>query len=189
MNDILNIVFPSRRLDMTEAVDMVSAISNTYIVSICLEGDLVDNQNMVDTLIKLKAEPRGPLCKCIMAVDFIDNEHEVLICEGKLLPKERMKEAVDVFRSKNVDCGVVTCAESASAYVALVNDDIIEAAEGRKISEQGIVGIYYFKSGHEFVEAAKNAIRKGCSYDGKYYISSAINEMILKNKSIKAFCF
>ena len=46
------------------------------------------------------------------------------------------------------------------------------------------IWFYYFKKGSDFIKAAKNALMKQNNLDGKYYISSSINELILLGKKI-----
>lgn len=64
---------------------------------------------------------------------------------------------------------------------------MVEAAEKRPVSKHALAGFYYFKHGCDFIDAAKKTIKKGCAYDGRYYLSASINEMILMNKKVNYY--
>jgi dTDP-glucose pyrophosphorylase len=61
---------------------------------------------------------------------------------------------------------------------------VVEAAEKRPISNNATAGIYYFKSGNQFVSAAKKMILKRLGGDLGYYICPVYNELILEGSKI-----
>lgn len=160
------------------------------------ECDKFHTDNVVELLtdhnaeiIKLRGQTGGALCTCLMAIDFINNEEELIICNNDQKFDCNLQEAIDYFRSNNADSGVI-CFDSVHArwsYVYVEDGCVIEAAEKRPISRNAIAGFYYFKEGRKFVEAAKQAIKKKRTYDDKYFISAAINELILKGNRIMSY--
>ena len=54
-------------------------------------------------------------------------------------------------------------------------------SEKKPISKNAIAGFYYFQKAGDFIEGAKNIIRKDTRVNGRFYISSVVNEIILKN--------
>ena len=137
-------------------------------------------------VIRLKDTTGGALCTCLMAVEYIDNDSELIISNNDQIIEEDFTQILAGMRQKNADCGVV-CFETLHprwSYVRFDGDDVVEAAEKRPISNKAIAGAYYFKRGHDFVEAAKGAIRKGSMHEGLYYLTASINEMILSNKKV-----
>ena len=61
---------------------------------------------------------------------------------------------------------------------------MIETAEKRPISKHALASFYYFRQARDFIEATKEVIRKDSPIQGKYYISQALNELILQQKKI-----
>ena len=138
-------------------------------------------------IICLKNITSGALCTCLMAIDYINNEDELIIANNDQIITTDYNEILCYFRKQRFDCGVI-CFDSLHPRWSYVKtggeygDEVVEAAEKRPISNKAIAGFYYFRKGCEFVEAAKAAIQKGCMYEGNFYLTSAVNEMILKNK-------
>ena len=60
----------------------------------------------------------------------------------------------------------------------------MEVAEKRPLSKRAIAGFYYYRNGHDYVEAAKKALLKRNEVNGIYYLSASINELILAGKRV-----
>lgn len=142
--------------------------------------------NETSNVIKLKNSTGGALCTSLMAIDYINNDDELIIANSDQIIMEDINEVINEFRKKKVDCGVITfnSVHPRWSYVRLAGENVVETAEKRPLSHHAIAGFYYFAKGKQFVKAAKQAIKKGEMYDNAYYISSAINEMILQNRLI-----
>jgi ribosomal protein L31 len=85
------------------------------------------------------------------------------------------------------DAGVITfkSLHPRWSYVRLdEHQRVVETSEKRPISRNAIACIYYFKIGRDFVESAMSIVQKDSHVNGIFYISSTLNEMILKEKSV-----
>lgn len=145
--------------------------------------------NNKSNIIRLKGSTQGALCTSLMAVNLINNDEPLIIANNDQIISEDLNKIVDFFHEKDSDCGVV-CFNNVHprwSYIRTEEDLVVEVAEKRPLSNKAIAGIYYFKHGSDFVLAAKNAIKKGSCYEGKFYISSAINEIILMNKTVNYY--
>ncbi len=184
---------------------MIQLVSNTFksledrhfvYMFLQKECDKFHTDNVVSILndykadiIRLKETTGGALCTCLMAVEYIDSSDELIISNNDQVIDKDFNEILADFRANNTDCGVV-CFETLHprwSYVRFEGNDVVEAAEKRPVSNKAIAGIYYFKHGHDFIEAAKEAIRKGSMHDGRFYLTAAVNEMILKNKCVRKY--
>jgi hypothetical protein len=56
---------------------------------------------------------------------------------------------------------------------------VIEASEKRPISRNATAGIYYFREGRMFVDAAKQMLIKQASVNGGFFVCPSFNELIL----------
>lgn len=136
---------------------------------------------------RVKGTTQGSLCSCLLALSHINPEEELLIVNGDQFIEYSLEKIIAYFRQKGADGGVVTfdSIHPKWSYVKLDgNGTVIETSEKRPISRDATVGVYYFRKADDFIEAAKNVIRKDASINGAYYVSSAYNEMILKNKLV-----
>ena len=136
--------------------------------------------------IKLNGETGGALCTCLMAIQHINSDEPVVICNSDQLIDYDLDEVISYFQMKKADCGLV-CFQSVHprwSYVREVDEEVVEAAEKRPITSKAIAGFYYFAHGKDFIECAKSAILNKRVCDGKYYISETINEMVLRSKKV-----
>ncbi|EAL7528201.1 glycosyl transferase family 2, partial [Campylobacter jejuni] len=64
------------------------------------------------------------------------------------------------------------------------NNFVLEAFEKKPVSKNAIAGFYYFNKADFFVKSAFDMIKKDVNYEGKYFIASTLNELILQDKKI-----
>ncbi len=130
---------------------------------------------------------QGAACAVLLAAADIDNDEELVIMNGDIIIEQDLLPAIEDFRKRNLDGGAITM-ESVHPRWSFVKCDengyMIEAAEKRPISKNATLGIYYYKHGHDFVEAAKNMIRKDACVNGIFYICPVFNELILMQKKL-----
>ncbi|WP_312141443.1 nuclear transport factor 2 family protein [Pantoea septica] len=138
-------------------------------------------------LVALQGMTKGAVCSSLMAVDELNLESELIIASADHYLNENLQEVIEYFRGIEADAGLLTF-ESVHpkwSFVKINSDGlVIQAAEKSAISRNAVAGLYYFKRGSDFVEAAKNLIRKDNSIDDVFYLSSCLNELILKGKKI-----
>lgn len=137
-------------------------------------------------IIRLDKETRGSACSALMAVDTIANDVPLLISNSDQVFEGGVADLIADF--KKVDAGIVTfdSVHPRWSYVRLDDDGrVVETAEKRPLSRHAIAGLYYFNRGQDFVEAAMQMIRKDENVNGSYYISPAINQLILAGKHIR----
>ena len=130
---------------------------------------------------------QGAACAVLLAASDIDNDEELVVMNGDIIIEQQLMPAIDDFRKRNLDGGAITI-ESVHPRWSFVKCDengyMIEAAEKRPISKNATVGIYYYRHGKDYVEAAKNMIRKDACVNGIFYICPAFNELILMQKKL-----
>ena len=141
-------------------------------------------------VISLPNETRGALCSALLAIDLIDINDELLIVNGTQLIKSNLQIIINDFRSRSLDGGIVTFKSINPKYSSVLldrNGIVIQTSEKRPISDIASTGVCYFKRGGDFIQSAFQVIEKDINTDGKYYISSTYNEMILNNKCIGVY--
>ena len=136
-------------------------------------------------IVKLDNDTKGAACSALMAISHIASQEPLLIANSDQLFDNSVSELIK--QLEDADAGVVTF-ESVHprwSYVRLDEQGFVaETAEKRPISRHAIAGLYYFRHGKDFVEAAMSMIHKDSSINGSFYIAPCLNEMILKGKKI-----
>ncbi|MBQ7765089.1 glycosyltransferase family 2 protein [bacterium] len=136
---------------------------------------------------EIMGETKGALCSALFAIDEINNEDELLILNGDQLIKFDISIAINDFRSKKLDAGMIVMQALHPKYSTVVLDElglVVQTSEKRPISNLASTGCSYFKKGSDFVKAGFAVIEKDVNTQGNYYISSTFNEMILKQQKI-----
>jgi dTDP-glucose pyrophosphorylase len=141
------------------------------------------------TIVKLKSKTKGSLCSVLMTTGVISVDEEIIIANSDQIFKSSLSPVITKFRNDNLDAGIVTF-ESVHprwSFAIIDNDNnVLETAEKRAISKNAIAGIYYFKNFKTFLLGAFDSVLNEDYYNDQIYISSSINQLILKNKKIKS---
>jgi dTDP-glucose pyrophosphorylase len=141
-------------------------------------------------IIKLDKLPKGAACSCLLAIDSINNEDELVIANADQIFDIELSEPIDFFRNDKTDSGVI-CFESIHPRWSFVlcdeNNKIIETSEKKPISKNAIAGFYYFKHGKDFVAATMKSIERDANVNGNFYIAPIINEFVLENKNLNIY--
>ena len=131
-----------------------------------------DNSFLGDTLkilcpkckiIEVAGNTKGAVCSALFAIDEINNDEELLILNGSQLIKTDINPAIESFRTKNLDGGIVTINAVHPKYSSVLLDEnnlVVQTSEKRPISNIASTGCCYFKKGSDFVDAAFSVIEK-----------------------------
>ncbi|MDV6018989.1 glycosyltransferase family 2 protein [Campylobacter jejuni] len=143
---------------------------------------LTNNQSKI---IILKHETQGMVCSVLMAIDEINLNDSLLIVNMDQIFEYDLNEVISDLSFN--DAGVLSF-ESVHPRWAYVkcdeNDFVLEAFEKKPVSKNAIAGFYYFNKAEFFVKSAFDMIKKDVNYEGKYFIASTLNELILQDKKI-----
>lgn len=137
----------------------------------------------------------GAACTTLLAKDLIDNDDSLLIANSDQFLEWN---SCEFYHSVNtsVDGSILTFKNHHPkwSYVKLdEHGNVIDLKEKEVISDNATVGIYYFRSGKDYVKYAEQMIQKnirvGQSFNGKgeFYVAPVYNEAILDGKIIKTF--
>lgn len=141
-------------------------------------------------MISVDGETAGAACTVLLAVEQIDKDEELVIANGDQILGFDLNDVVADFRARDLDAGTVVfdSVHPRWSFVKIdTNGMVIEAAEKRPISRNATAGVYYFRSGSDFVAAAKRMIQKKANVNGGYFVCPTFNEMILDQKKIGVY--
>jgi dTDP-glucose pyrophosphorylase len=149
-----------------------------------LTGDMCD-------IVKTKNKTMGAAASALLAIEYLDNDYELIIANGNQFIEVDFNLVLKDFRDRELDAGVI-CFESihpkwSYAKIDMNSNLLIESSEKNPISKNAIAGFYYFKKGGDFVKSAILSIKRDAKVDGAYFIAPTLNEFILKNKKVGAY--
>lgn len=133
-------------------------------------------------VIRADGPTAGAACTALLAIEHIDTDEELVIANADQVLDFDLAEVIDRFRARALDAATVVF-DSVHPRWSFVKTDadgmVVEAAEKRPISRDATAGIYYFRKGRFFVEAATNMIRKDASVNGGFFVCPSLNELVL----------
>lgn len=138
--------------------------------------------------IVLKNDTAGMACSALFAIEYINNDNGLIICNADQILDCDLSKILKYFA--DFDAGVIAfpSIHPRYAYACLDNDGfVVQVAEKVPLSKNAIAGFFYFKHGRYFVESTQSMIYKEIAHEEKYYIAPCLNEMILKNQKIAVY--
>lgn len=169
-----------------DQINLIFIVSNDDCKKYHLDSSINILTDRNCTIIKLENETMGSACSALMAIQHIDNNTPLLIANYDQIFDVPICSLINEIRI--ADAGVVTFDSVHPRWSYARTDEqgnIVETAEKRPISRNAIAGLYYFSRGKDFVSSAMKSIQKDENINGVYYISPAINQMILSGKIVR----
>lgn len=136
-------------------------------------------------IITLTNPTRGQAETCLAAKKFINNNHRLFIynCDTYSI-----SDIWKLIQQEDPD-GIIPYFESSDPRYSFVAFDefnyICEVAEKRAISTNATVGMYYFKHGKDFVNAAEMLIEKNVTQNGEYYVLPCYEMLLASGKRLR----
>lgn len=130
----------------------------------------------------------GALCSVLLAIDIIDLDEELLVLNGDQIILCDMAQILSEFRDEKANAGVATVKSSHPRWSYALTDNsknVLQVAEKKVISKHAIAGLYYFDSGHRFVDSASKTMLAENVVNQKYFLSPTLNEVILEGGIVK----
>ena len=166
-------------------------------VVFCVKQDDIDSFN-IDSIIKsiipsaiivpIKGNTQGASCTALLAQEFIDTDEELLVVSCDDYVESDINKIINAFLGHDSDVGLVSFDSVHPRYSFIKKDDsgaICQITEKKPVSRDALASFFYFRHGSDFVSAAQDEIRKDSRINGVFYISQAVNELILQQKKIE----
>lgn len=140
-------------------------------------------------IIEVSKVTEGAACTVLLAKEYINNVDQLMIAN--------CDQYIDVDINKYLDCMtadvdglIMTMMEDSNkwSYIELNSkNEITRVVEKEVVSNEATVGIYNYKRGTDFVDAAEIMIAKNLRVNNEFYVAPAYNEMIQSKKIIRYF--
>ena len=141
-------------------------------------------------IVRVPEGTRGSACTALLAASQLKKNNSLLIISANELVDIDLSLAVNDFKENNLDGGTIIfrSIHPRYSYVKLNDHGLVsEASQKNPISQNATAGVFWFKSTEEFIEAAKETIRKSVVIDGKYYVAPIFNELLLKQRLVGVY--
>lgn len=143
-------------------------------------------------IVQVDGITKGAACTTLLAKEFIDNDDHLLIANSDQYVLWDSSEFMSYMLCQNADGGILTFKDKDknpkwSFAKADEYGDVSEVAEKNPISDTATIGIYYYKSGKEYIKYAEQMISKDIKTNNEYYVCPIYNEYIQDNKKVKLF--
>lgn len=141
-------------------------------------------------IVQVEGVTEGAACTTLLAKEFIDNDKPLIIANSDQYVEWNPIDFYYRMIETKADGGILTFKSTHPkwSFVKLdENENVIEVAEKKPISNIATVGIYYWNKGSEYVKYAEQMIEKNIRVNNEFYVAPIFNEAIGDNKKIKIF--
>ena len=137
-------------------------------------------------IITVKRPTSGALCTCLLAIDYLNDDEELLIANTDQLFTEPFSKIFSAI-SKNASSAVFSFNSVHPRWsYSFSNGDIVQSIrEKDPYTRQALAGVTYFRKSQYFKQAAMSSLLKERSLDSIYYVAPSINELILKGHFVQ----
>ncbi len=141
-------------------------------------------------IVQTNGVTEGAACTTLLAKNFINNDRHLLIANSDQFVEWNSCDFFYSMLSDDADGGILTfnANDPKWSYVRLGADGYAcEVAEKKVISNEATVGIYYWKSGAEYIRFAEQMIANDVRVNNEFYVCPIYNEMFKEEKRVKIF--
>lgn len=137
-------------------------------------------------IVTMRQPTAGALCSVLLAMEHINTDDEVLVANADQFIDVSINTFLSTARAEAADGCVMTFPSTHPkwSYAKVEGGEVVAIAEKRPISHHATVGLYYFRSGKDFIEGAERMILKSATLKGEFYVSPVYNELILAGRRI-----
>ena len=141
-------------------------------------------------ILELDGLTKGAACTVLKAKSLINSDYPLMIANSDQYVDIAIDNYLDAM-SKNYLDGLImtmTTTDPKWSFVKLSTENLVlDVVEKKAISNEATVGIYNYKHGKDFVNAAEKMIELNQSVNGEFYVAPAYNLMIQENRKIGIF--
>lgn len=192
-------LIPVHGIPMIEVVvNNIRPLCEHRFIFVALKEHL-EHLNMEETLNRIAPEciivpvnevTEGAACTVLLARDFINNDSQLMIANSDQWVNIDINEYLGVMNTQRADGLIMTmwADDPKWSYVGFNGEgQVSNVVEKKVISNEATVGIYNFRRGSDFVNAADQIIFKNLRVNNEFYVAPAYNEMINNQAKISIF--
>jgi UDP-N-acetylglucosamine diphosphorylase / glucose-1-phosphate thymidylyltransferase / UDP-N-acetylgalactosamine diphosphorylase / glucosamine-1-phosphate N-acetyltransferase / galactosamine-1-phosphate N-acetyltransferase len=142
--------------------------------------------------IPIKQLTEGTACTVLYARQYINNDEALLIANSDQIVDMTIADFINDSDRRSLDGSILTFTDIQRnpkwSFARIDVDQLVEEVQEKKaISDQATVGIYYYKKGSDFVDAAIDMFIERDRINNEYYTCPTYNYAIKSKKKIGIF--
>lgn len=163
--------------------NLIFIVRKNHVDEFKIDEFLIDKFGRDIKIISHNEDTDGTVNTCLLAENYLDT-NPLLITTLDVFFEPKIHE-IDF--DKTIDGSIIVFKSDNPSYsFSKIDDDgmVTETAEKNPISNLASVGLYYFKSGLDFVKYSKEMISKNIRTNNEFYICPLYNLLIDDGKKI-----
>jgi len=136
------------------------------------------------TIIEIPYITEGAVCSALKAKGLIDNDEPLIVASCDQLVDIGIDEFIDASWFSDGSLLTFPSDRPHCSFVKLKNGVAVEVAEKKVISNHANIGVYFFKKGKYFVDAAEEMIAEDFKVNGEFYNAPVYNWIIKKGQKV-----
>jgi beta-phosphoglucomutase-like phosphatase (HAD superfamily)/dTDP-glucose pyrophosphorylase len=178
---MINLVYDSINLDAhyifvakSEHIEMFNL--EEHISSFCKDFSIVAQEGRLD----------GAALSSLLAKDLIDNDSHLVIANSDQYIQWDSEKDMDFWIRSGVDGSMLTfeAEDDKWSYAEIKDYFVHHVHEKDVVGKEATCGIYYWKSGSDFVKYAERMIEKEIKTNNEFYVAPVYNQAIQDGKII-----
>lgn len=144
------------------------------------------------TFITVDKTTEGAACTVLFAREYINNDDMLIFANSDQIVDFDIKDFIDHAFDSNLDASILTFIDAEKnpkwSFAQIdENNHVIKVAEKQVISQYATVGIYLYKKGHIFVDAAIDMIINNDRFNNEFYVCPTYNYVIKNGFKVGIF--
>ncbi len=166
--------------------NLIFAVRKDHITNYSIDKILRDKFGPKIQIVVIDKITRGTLSTCLLAKNLINNTNPLVVYTPDVC-FEPMFDPVAIYNHPNKPDGFLTTFKAnnpAHSYARVENGLVVQTAEKEVISSNAAIGIYYFRSGLDFVAYGERMEAEEITTNGEFYVCPIYNLMIQDGKRV-----
>ena len=141
-------------------------------------------------IIYVDAPTEGAAATTLLAKELINEDTPLIIANCDQLLDWKSSDFISDSGDRNLDGAIVVFPSDEEKWSYAKTDAlgyVTEVAEKVVISNKATAGVYYWKTGEDYVKYAEQMIAKDIRTNGEFYVCPVYNEAIADGKEIGVF--
>jgi len=132
-------------------------------------------------IVPISKLTQGAACTVLLAADYISNDMPLVIANSDQLIDLHLDDFLCDANERDLDGSILTfpASDPKWSFAKLdINGRVEQVAEKDPISPHATVGVYCYRQGSQFVDAACCMIKKDIRVNNEFYVCPVYNELI-----------
>lgn len=141
-------------------------------------------------IIGIDEVTEGAACTVLLAKKFINNNNPLMIANSDQFINVDINQYLNTLSNNDLDGLIMTMKADDPKWSFIEYNEtgyISKVVEKEVISDEATVGIYNFRFGKDFVNAAQEMVLKNLRVNNEFYVAPVYNQLIQSSKKIKFF--